>query len=311
MQKQWSSFRITLLLYVVVLMLPLSFYYVYSSFETIKIDTSIVHQSSWIPGAIEHVSATHDQATVAQIDKTLNHISLWAKQNSDSKLYIGAKSLSQDLADVTACWNASKKDLSGQKGKCYDLAENMAVNIEKMVYMKQKEIINIFYVSLLLAMIFTLLLIYLVRVYIHRQMKKHAIHDHDTHLFNKKYFLAQLHTAVARAKRENNPLSMFFLSVNNFGTYNAQQQKHLIRKTAHILNMITRDSDTVCRYNENHFAVLMPLTDNKHALHLEERMKKALHDYDFHLTPEPELSFKTTQLNDNETEEDFILRSKN
>ncbi|WP_161937661.1 GGDEF domain-containing protein [Sulfurovum riftiae] len=176
--------------------------------------------------------------------------------------------------------------------------------------MKQKKIINVFYISLFAAMILALLMIYLVRVYIHKQMKKHAIHDHDTHLFNQKYFLAELHTTVARAKRENSPLSMFFLSVDNFGTYDAKQQKYLAQKTAHILSTVTRDSDTVCRYDDDHFAVLMPLADQEHAIHLEERMREAVKGYDFHLTPEPQFSFKTTQLNDNETEEDFIERSR-
>ncbi|AKF24223.1 hypothetical protein YH65_01535 [Sulfurovum lithotrophicum] len=310
MQKQWSSFRITLLLYLVVLILPFSFYFVYSSFETIKTDTLIVRQSSWIPGAIEHTSNEND---ILQIDKNLNNIAQWAKKNADSKLYIGAKSLSQDLSDVTACWSASKKDLSAQKGKCYDLAENMAVNIEKMVYLKQKEIINVFYISLLLAMIFTLLLIYFVRVYIHRQMKKHAIHDHDTDLFNQKFFLAELQTAVARAKRENSPLSIFFLSVTNLkgGIYDAKQQKHLAQKIAHVISMSTRDSDTVCRYDEEHFAILMPMADREAALHLETRLKTALSHYEFHVDPQPEFDFITTQFDNSETEESFITRSKN
>ena len=310
MQQQWSSFRITLLLYIIVLILPVSFYFVYSSAETIKNDTTIVRQSSWLPGAIDHVFITQDQQMVMQIDKTLNHISQWEIKNNDSKLYIGAKSLSEDLADIKACWKTAKKDLSATHNKCYNLTENMAVNIEKMVYMKQKEIINIFYISLLAAMALSLLMIYFVRAYIQQQIKKHAIYDLETNLFNRKYFLAALHTKVAKAQRENSPLSLFFFSLHHLDTYNAKQQKHLIQKAGHILATVTRGSDTVCRYDENHFAVLMPQTNEENALNLEIRLKKALESYDFQLAPEPKFSLKTTQLDDNETEEDFIARSK-
>ena len=313
MQKQWSSFRITLLLYIIVLILPFSFYFVYTSFETIKSDTRIVRQSSWAPGAIAYASYTNDKDTAKEIDKALSDIAKWTAQNSDSKLYIGAKSLSEDLHDVTSCWNAHKKNLSAQKGSCHDLAENMAVNIEKMVYLKQKEIINIFYISLLVAMILALLMIYLVRVYIHRQMKKHAIHDHDTHLFNRKYFLAELCTTVERAKRGNVSLSIFFLSISNFTSagYDTKQQKHLVQKVGHILGAITRNSDIACRFDDNHFAILMALTDKEAAYHLETRIKEALDWYDFHLIPKPQFSFKTTEFDQNETEEEFIARSMN
>jgi diguanylate cyclase (GGDEF)-like protein len=189
----------------------------------------------------------------------------------------------------------------------------MAVNIEKMVYLKQKKIINVFYISLLIAMMLALLTIYLVRVYIHKQLKKHAIHDHDTHLFNQKYFLAELHTTVERAKRENNPLSMLFVSIDNFSTgqYDDKQQKHLAQKIAHILSIITRDSDLVCRFDNNHFTILMALTAKGEALHLEKRIKDALEAYDFHTMPKPEFSFNTTQFENSETEESFIARSKN
>jgi diguanylate cyclase (GGDEF)-like protein len=144
-------------------------------------------------------------------------------------------------------------------------------------------------------------------------MKKHAIHDHDTHLFNQKYFLARLHTAIERAKREKSPLSMFFLSVDNFTdqAYDAKQKKHLIQQTGHILSLVTRESDTVCRYDDNHFAVLISLTDKNNALNLEKRMKHALEEHDFRIIHEPQFSFKTTEFDSAETQDEFIARSKN
>ena len=58
MPKEWSSFRITLVLYVVVLLLPFSFYFVYTSFQTMQNDTTTVRQSSWTAGAMQSLVIT-------------------------------------------------------------------------------------------------------------------------------------------------------------------------------------------------------------------------------------------------------------
>ncbi len=324
MQKEWSSFRITLILYLIVLILPFSFYFVYTSFKTMQHDTKIVRQSSWVAGAMEHLAVNPDdqnnQQMIGRVDKTLHEISLWVTKNSDSKLYIGSQTLSKDFSQVDSCWTAYKESLSKQNDtlirqhslQCYNLVDNMAIIIEKMVYLKQNKIINIFYLSLTLAMIFALLMIYLVRVYIHRQMKKHAIHDHETKLFNKKYFLAELHSTCARSKRHENPLSLLFVSLDNFTkeTYDKKTRKDLLLELGKFFTSVTRASDILCRYDENHFAVLLPLTAKENALVLEDHLKEALKKHDFRVTPEVEFSFATTQFDTDETEESFITRSK-
>ena len=298
MQKEWSSFRITLLLYLVVLILPFSFYFVYSSFKTMQEDTSIVRQSSWLAGTIDQNINKND------VNTALQNISLWADRNSDTKLYIGAQSLKKDLSAVTSC-------LSAQSSQCYVLADTMALNIEKMVYLKQKKIINVFYISLALAMIFALLMIYLVRVYIHKQMKKHSMHDHETHLFNKKYFLSELHSTFDRSVRHENPLSLISVTLGEFTdkTYDKKAKKNLMKELGELFTSVTRNSDIACRYNENHIVVLLPLTDKAHALILEERLKEALHNHDFKVTPELHFDLVTTEAGRDETEDAFIERT--
>ncbi len=168
-----------------------------------------------------------------------------------------------------------------------------------------------FYMSLALVMIFTLLMIYLVRTYIHIQMKKHAIHDHETGLFNKKYFLTEMHSTFSRAIRHENSLSLIFVSLNGFTekTYDKKTKRKLMQELGELFTTVTRNSDITCRYDENHIAVLLPLTDREHALILEGRLKEALEHHDFKVTPEMNFSFATTQANAEETEESFIART--
>lgn len=185
--------------------------------------------------------------------------------------------------------------------------------IEKMVYLKQKKITNIFYISLALTMIFILLIIYLIRVYIHIQMKKHAIHEHETHLLNQKYFLSELHSTFSSSVRHKNALSLLFVSLDHFthATYDKKTRRKIMKELGEIFTSVTRASDIPCRYDENHFAVLLPLTDKEHALVLEDRLTKALNEHDFKVNPEMKFSFSTTQAGVNESEEVFMGRTKN
>ena len=323
MQKMQSSFKITLLLYIIILILPFSFYFVYSSFKTIQKDTKAVQLVSWTAGAVENLAiSTSDKDNkqlIIKVDKTLRDTSTWVTINDNSKYYIGATKLSEDFSTVQTCWNSYKQKLSQENKdairqhslQCYDLTNNLAIIIEKMVYLKQNKMINMFYLSLTLAMILLLLVIYFVRVYIHSQMKKHAIHDHETHLFNQKYFLAELHSTFDRSVRHENPLSLISVTLNGFTnkTYDKKTKIKLMQELGELFTSVTRNSDIACRYNEDHIAVLLPLTDKEHALILEDRLKEALENHDFKVIPEMNFSFATTEANADETEEAFITRT--
>ena len=326
MQKEWSSFKITLILYFVVLILPFSFYFVYTSFKTMQHDTKIVRQSSWVTGAMEHLAVNYtnqdDQQMIGRIDTTLHEISLWVAENSDSKLYIGGQTLSKDFSEVDSCWTAYKESFSKQNDttirqhslQCYTLADNMAIIIEKMVYLKQNKIINIFYLSLAIAMILILLIIYMVRAYIHMQMKKHAIHDYESKLFNKKYFLSQLKTSCARSVRYKHPLSMLSISIDDFGKgterYDEKTKEHILGMLGGLITSLTRTSDVACRYDEDHFSILLPDTEEENALILERRVREVFEKHDFMAKPELKFKFSTIPFNYEETPEAFVTRTE-
>jgi len=324
MPKEWSSFRITLLLYILVLILPLSFYFVYSSFKTIQNDTKIVHQTAWTGGAIENLALApknpNTQQTIMHIESTIQDISTWVMQNDKSNLYIGAESLSQDFAHVETCWGDYKQMLSQQNTaaikdsslQCWEHADHFATVAEKMVYLKQNKMINLFYFALAVAMILTLLIIYMVRLYIHQQMKKHAIYDHETNLFNKKYFLSELKTSCARSARHNYPLSMLSILIDNFGTgsYDKKTKEHILKVLGGMVTSLTRTSDVACRYDEDQFSILLTDTEEENALFLEGRIREALEKHDFDVSPALNFKFSTIHFDTNETSETFVSRTQ-
>lgn len=325
MSKEWSSFRITLLLYILVLILPSSFYFVYSSFKTIQNDTKIVHQTGWTGGAIEYLALNPEsqnaQRMITDIDNTLQDISQWVIQNDKSNLYIGAASLSQDFAQVSTCWSDYKQILSQQDTmvikehslQCWEKIDSLAIIVEKMVYLKQKKMIDLFYFSLTVAMLLILLVIYMIRIYIHRQITKHAIHDHETKLFNKKYFLAELKSTCARSVRHNYPLSILLVSIDHFEkenkTYAKKTKRQTLKKFGALMTSSIRTGDIACRYDEGRFFILLPFTKKENALILEDHIRQALQKNDWMMDKNIAFDFTVTEFDKKETEEAFITRT--
>jgi len=324
MQKEWSSFRITLLLYSIVFILPFSFYFVYSSFKTMQNDTKTGYLINWAGGAIEHLaivpSGQNTIQMVIRIDDTFQKISSWVIQNEDSDLYIGAATLATDFSTVQSCWNDYKQKLSQHNEEtireyalhCYSLVADLAIIIEKMVYLKQNKMINIFYFSLAVAMLLALLMIYLVRVYIHIQMKKHAIYDPETRLFNRKYLLSELKTTCSRSIRYKYPLSLLSITIADLAetdhTYDKKTKKHILKIFGGLMISLTRASDVACRFDENSFYIILPFTTEKDALIMKERIRDALEKHDFMIDKKLDFIFSTTQFDNKETLEAFIIR---
>ena len=325
LHTEWSSFRITLLLYAIVFIIPFTFYFMYTSFNTMDRDTKIIREIGWLDGTIQsfvlNTSDHNHQQIVKEIDETLQHISTWVMQNNDSRFYLGAQTLSQDLLAVTTCWDTYKEKLSMHDTNtaitqphvnCLDSVKNLTIIIENMVYLKQNDFKNMFYWNLAILMVITLLIIYLVRVYIHQQMKKHAIHDHDTKLFNKKYFCAELKSSCARAVRNNAPLSLLSISIDDFGKeskhYSQKMQAYLLKIFGGLITSVVRESDVACRYDDNHFSILLPDTSEENASILEKRVRETLEGHDFGVIPELNFRFATAHLNYKETPEAFTER---
>ena len=310
MQKEWTSYRKTLLLYFIIILLPFGFYFIYTSFQTMNQDTNIVPQSCWITGAIKHSNSTGDRREISAINRSFDQISLWVQHNNASDLYIGRNTLAEDFKEVKSCWLASKKE---KNIDCYDVSNSLAIVIEKMVYLKQKKIINIFYMSLALTMIFIVLLIYMIRTYIHIQMKKHAIHDHETTLFNKKYFLSELKSTAARSIRHEYPLSILHIRMEGFEKGSTQYDKktklQTLKAFGTLMHSLIREGDLPARYDENHFLMLLPFTNKENALLFEKRIIQSTMEEECIMSEKIKLHFTVTEFDKKESREEFMQRT--
>ena len=144
-------------------------------------------------------------------------------------------------------------------------------------------------------------------------MKKHAIHDYDSKLFNKKYFMAELKMSCSRSTRHLFPLSMLRVSINNLEksnkTYSEGEKRNTIKVFGRLVHSLVRDGDIPCRYDDNHFLILLPFTEEHNALTLKKRIEEALLKDIWMKSKQISFDFNITEFDKKESEKAFIVRT--
>jgi diguanylate cyclase (GGDEF)-like protein len=103
--------------------------------------------------------------------------------------------------------------------------------------------------------------------------------DEVTAVHNRRYFNEVLGHEVHRARRYGSPLSLLILDLDDFKRINDTrghvEGDAILRKVGRLLRDNTRQTDIVCRYGGDEFAVLLPETNGSDAYTLAERIRKA------------------------------------
>jgi two-component system cell cycle response regulator len=107
-----------------------------------------------------------------------------------------------------------------------------------------------------------------------------SVHDPLTHLYNRKYLADRLLSEVARARRTNGELSLLMADVDSL--------KHVNDRFGHVagdravcivgarIKRAIRIDDVLARYGGDEFVVIAPGTGAVEALHLAERVRRAI-----------------------------------
>ncbi|MCK7545664.1 diguanylate cyclase [Marinobacter bryozoorum] len=107
-----------------------------------------------------------------------------------------------------------------------------------------------------------------------------AERDHLTQAYNRRGFDRRLKTSFATARRYQRPLSLLFLDIDRFKPVNDQcghdVGDKILRRVVRLLMWHARESDIVCRWGGEEFAILAPETNLVDAMELAERLRQTV-----------------------------------
>lgn len=112
------------------------------------------------------------------------------------------------------------------------------------------------------------------------EMEVLATHDELTGLFNYRYLQNLLSKEVARALRYHHPLSLAMLDLDHFKILNDFHGhtvgNRVLSRIAKILQDGIRQSDCVCRFGGEEFAIVLPVTSKQQAEPILQRVCNAI-----------------------------------
>ncbi len=150
-----------------------------------------------------------------------------------------------------------------------------------------------------------------------KELKKLAITDGLTGLYNSRHFYKQIESEVERSCRYINPLSLIMLDIDYFKQYNdtylhVKGDKVLMR-IGRLIKQSLRSMDSAYRYGGEEFTIILPETKGDEAQAVADRVRTMISSEIF--TPEPgkevsiTISAGVTQYCPGETLKAFVQRS--
>lgn len=112
-------------------------------------------------------------------------------------------------------------------------------------------------------------------------LKKEAITDSLTDIYNRRFFDAHYEIAVADAKRQKHFLSIFMIDIDFFKPYNDYYGHiagdYAIKQVAYALKaQLSRATDIVARYGGEEFVLIMPHLPQQVAEQIAEKLRSAV-----------------------------------
>ncbi|HHT9155527.1 MAG TPA: diguanylate cyclase [Candidatus Tripitaka sp. YC43] len=119
-----------------------------------------------------------------------------------------------------------------------------------------------------------------------QKLEELSVTDALTGLYNRRYLQAKLVEEVVRTNRFHRPLSMIFVDVDRFKSYNDsyghQEGDKVLKGLAEVLLRDTRKKiDIAYRYGGEEFVVVLPETNGEQAVVVAERILKNFRGLDF------------------------------
>lgn len=112
------------------------------------------------------------------------------------------------------------------------------------------------------------------------ELKRLAITDDLTKLYNARHFYQRLKDEINRCRRYQTPLSLLLLDIDYFKKYNDNyghlEGNKVLNALGSTIQTCLRSMDTAYRYGGEEFTVLLPQTTSDEAVTVAKRIKKSV-----------------------------------
>lgn len=119
---------------------------------------------------------------------------------------------------------------------------------------------------------------YLESAILHRKLRDLAALDDLTRILNRRFGVRRLSEEFSRAVRHGTPLSVLFIDIDHFKTFNDtfghDAGDEVLKRVAAELEGHIRSGDVACRYGGEEFMIVAPGTGMKDAARLGERLRR-------------------------------------
>jgi diguanylate cyclase (GGDEF)-like protein len=130
-----------------------------------------------------------------------------------------------------------------------------------------------------------LLVIWLIRRYVHNSLEHWAHYDTLTNLLNRYAYNKILETELNRAQRYQHPLTLILADIDHFktinDTYGHRDGDLVLSQLADVLRANIRQPDQAARIGGEEFAVIAPDTNLAQGQQLAERLRQHIQVHDF------------------------------
>ena len=111
----------------------------------------------------------------------------------------------------------------------------------------------------------------------YQALKRIALTDHLTGLYNRHYFAEVLAREFGLSQRYGSPLACILSDIDHFRDFNNRlghaAGDWVLRQTAALMQDLLRQGDVMARYGGEEFVVLLPMTELEPAARLAERLR--------------------------------------